>query len=146
VKGEALMKVKLFWVFTLVGFVIFLSSCTNAGMFLALNQTQVQLSNPNYRIVATNVQGEAKAGYLFGVSYSSGAAAQTAALARVSGTGSIYKEALENLWENYERKHGSVEGKKLALVNVRYDSDILNLLIYTEVRIIVRADIIEFQN
>jgi len=115
-------------------------------MFLALNQTQVQLSNPNYRIVATNVQGEAKAGYLFGVSYSSGAAAQTAALARVSGTGSIYKEALENLWENYERKHGSVEGKKLALVNVRYDSDILNLLIYTEVRIIVRADIIEFQN
>lgn len=144
-KGEVPMKVKSFWVFMLVGVIILFSSCANRGMFLSLNQTQVQLSKPNFHIVATNVQGEARAGYLLGISYSLGSAAETVALARVSGKGLLYKEALENLWENYEREHGRVEGKKLALANVRYDSDILNLLVYTEVRIIVRADIIEFQ-
>ena len=54
-------------------------------------------------------------------------------------------EALENLWKEYEEKHGSVIGKKLALVNVRYDSDALNLILYTKAKISIRADIVEFK-
>ncbi len=56
----------------------------------------------------------------------------------------LYKEALENLWKNYETANGPVEGKRLALINVRYDSDALNLIVYTQPKIIVRADIVEF--
>ena len=61
-----------------------LSSCANTGMFLAMNNTAVELSEDNYEIVATNVTGEAEAGYLLGVSFSAGAATNTVALARVS--------------------------------------------------------------
>jgi len=122
-----------------------LSSCANTGMFLAMNNTSVELSEDNYEIVATNVSGEAEAGYLLGVSFSAGAATNTMALARVSGSGMLYMEALENLWKDYEEKHGSVLGKKLALVNVRYDSDALNLILYTKAKIAIRADVVEFK-
>jgi hypothetical protein len=56
----------------------------------------------------------------------------------------LYKEALEDLWINYEKDHGATNGKRLALANIRYDTDILNLLIYTKVMVGVRADVIEF--
>lgn len=124
---------------------ILLTGCANTGLFWSANNTEVELSSNNYEIVATNVSGEAKAGYVLGVSFSAGAATNTLALARVSGSGMLYMEALENLWKNYEEKHGSVLGKKLALVNVRYDSDALNLLLYTEAKISIRADIVEFK-
>ncbi|MFO7864364.1 MAG: hypothetical protein R6U85_10215, partial [Salinivirgaceae bacterium] len=48
-------------------------------------------------------------------------------IARVEGTGMLYAEALENLWANFEMSGEDVEGQKLALTNVRYDSDIMNL-------------------
>jgi hypothetical protein len=121
------------------------SGCLNTGMFLSTNNTEVELSSNNYEIVATNVSGEAKAGYILGLSFSAGAATNTFAIARVSGSGMLYMEALENLWADYEEKHGSVLGKKLALVNVRYDSDVLNLLLYTEAKISIRADVVEFK-
>ena len=124
---------------------ILLSSCATSGLFLSMNNTQVELSENNYEIVATNVSGEAKAGYILGASFSAGAATNTVALARVSGSGMLYMEALENLWKDYEEKHGSVIGKKLALVNVRYDSDALNLILYTEAKISIRADVVEFK-
>lgn len=139
------MKGKTLLFAALAVILLLFSGCANTGMFFSLNQTNVLLSKPNYQIVAKNVKGEAKAGYLFGVSYSIGATTETLALARIDGTGLLYKETLEDLWKSYEAIHGSVEGKKLALVNVRYDSDILNLLIYTEVKISVRADIVEFK-
>ena len=68
----------------------------------------------------------------------------TLALVRVSGTGMIYKEALENLWKNFEATNGAIEGRRLALVNVRYDSDALNLFVYTRPKIMIRADVVEF--
>jgi len=122
-----------------------LSGCASSGLFFSMNNTAVELSENNYEIVATNVYGEAEAGYILGFSFSAGAATNTLALARVSGSGMIYMEALENLWKNYEEKHGSVIGKKLALVNVRYDSDALNLILYTQAKISIRADIVEFE-
>lgn len=123
---------------------VFLVGCTSSGAFLSANQTFVNLKEGNYSLTATNVSGEAEASYLFGMSYSTGFAANTVAVARVSGTGKLYAEALENLWTNYEKNNGMTSEHKLALVNVRYDSDILNLFLFTKVTISVRADIIEF--
>ena len=111
---------------------------------MAGNVTDVQLQRNNFKIVARNVSGEAQAGYILGGTYSMGMASNTFALFRVSGSGMLYKEALENLWKNYEAANGPVEGKKIALINVRYDSDVLNLFIYTQPKIIIRADIVEF--
>jgi hypothetical protein len=139
------MKSKLmFYPIALIG-ALLLSGCASSGLFFSMNNTAVELSENNYEIVATNIAGEAEAGYLLGLSFSAGAATNTLALARVSGSGMLYKEALENLWKNYEEKHGSVVGKKLALVNVRYDSDALNLILYTSAKISIRADVVEFK-
>ena len=140
---EVIMKIKILLALCLI---VFLSGCFNSGAFLSHNQTQVELSESNYEIIATNMSGEAKAGYILGLSWSlGGAATGTIALARVTGSGLLYKEALENLWMNYERDYGSVKGKKLALVNVRYDCESFNLVLYTECKVSVRADIVEFK-
>lgn len=124
---------------------LLLTGCTNSGAFLAANQTIVNLNEGNYAITATNVTGESEAEYILGVSYSTGPTATTLAVARVNGTEMLYADALENLWENYEEVHGDVEEGTLALANVRYDTDILNLLLYTKVVLTVRADIVEFR-
>lgn len=121
-------------------------SCAPAGIFPALNITQVGLSEGNYQIVATNVAGEAEASYLVGLSFSNGMMAQTLALYRLHGSGMLYKEAIEDLWKHFEDQHGKPEGKKLALVNVRYDADPLNLFVYSRMRISVRADVVEFKD
>jgi len=124
--------------------IFLITGCTTSGAFLAINQTQVNLQEANYTITAPSVSGEAEAAYVLGLSYSSGLTATTLAIGRVEGTGLLYKEALDNLWSNYEANNGSIDGKRLALANVRYDTDILNLLIYTKVKVGVRADVIEF--
>lgn len=121
-----------------------LTGCSTGGMFLSGSTTEVQLQRGNFKVVASDVSGEAQAGYVLGGSFSMGMTTNTFALVRVAGSGMLYKEALENLWKNYEASHGPVEGKKLALVNVRYDAEALNLFIYTQPRIIVRADVVEF--
>lgn len=121
------------------------TSCTTSGAFIATNQTNVNLEEDNFTVSASNVSGEAESGYILGLSYSYGVVANTIAIARVSGAGNLYGEALENLWANYEANHGSVEGQKLALTNVRYDADMLNLILYTKVKVTVRADVVEFE-
>ena len=124
--------------------VLFLSGCTTSGAFLSLNQTHVNLEQANYNITATSVSGYSEAAYVLGISYGTGPSVNTLAAGRVEGTGLLYKEALEDLWTNYEANHGTMDGKRLALANVRYDTDILNLIIYTKVMVNVRADIVEF--
>ena len=123
---------------------LIISGCTTSGAFLSLNNTQVNLQEANYRIAATNLTGESESAYVLGISYGSGLTANTIAIGRVEGTGMLYKEALEQLWNNYEEQYGSTEGKRLALANVRYDTDVLNLIIYTKVTLGIRADIVEF--
>lgn len=125
--------------------VTLLMGCASSGRFQSVNMTNVELSEPNYRIVATNISGEASAGYLIGLSVASGGEMQTGALLRVKGEGLLYKEALEDLWKNFEAAHGSVAGRHLALINVRYDADAMNVLgLYTQPKISIRADVIEF--
>ena len=139
------MKNKLLFSAVLVVLVVILSSCSNNGMFVGINQTSVELGEPNYEIVASNVLGQSRAGYVLGFSAPFGAATNTFALARVDGTGMLYKEALEDLWKNFEAEHGKVAGRKLALANVRYDSEALNLVVYTGVKVFIRADVVEFK-
>jgi len=81
----------------------------------------------NYKIITRGATGESSAGYLLGFTAAMGITTNTLALIRVEGTRMLYKEALDILWKSYEAANGSAEGKKLALVNVHYDSDALNL-------------------
>jgi hypothetical protein len=124
--------------------ILSIQGCSTGGMFVSGHVTDVQLQKNNFKIVARDVSGEAQAGYLFGASMSVGMTTNTFALFRISGTGSMYKEALENLWKNVEATCGPVEGKKIALINVRYDAEALNLFVYTQPKIVVRADVVEF--
>lgn len=137
------MKTRILTTILLGAFLV--SGCTSSGAFLSANQTIVNLEEGNYSIAATNVTGESESGYILGLSYSTGLTAATLAIARVEGTGMLYAEALENLWLNYESAGGEVTNQKLALANVRYDTDIINLIVYTKVKIRVRADIVEFE-
>jgi hypothetical protein len=66
------------------------------------------------------------------------------AIFKVSGTDRLYTDAINNLWKDFGKKNGDIIGKKYALVNVRYDAKVLNLLLYTSVMISVRADVVEF--
>jgi hypothetical protein len=130
-----------------VAFVLFLaafSGCAQTGMFASGNLTQVQLGQPNYKVVATDVAGSATAGYLLGVSAPMGVTNHTLALARIQGTGQLYREALADLWARFAAANGPIAGRRLALVNVRYDSDNTNLIVYTKPRLTIRADIVEF--
>lgn len=129
-----------------VGLVLTTTGCATTGSFPSANLTTVELSEANFEVVATDVSGEASAGYLLGISGSFGLSSQTntLALARVEGDGALYRAALQDLWATFRAEHGEVEGRDLALVNVRFDSDALNLLLYTRPTVSIRADVVEF--
>jgi hypothetical protein len=129
--------------FTFAAFL--LSNCATTGRFDSVHLTNVELGNKDYRILAKNISGEAAAGYLIGFSGSNGSQTWTTALLRIDGDGMLYKEALERFWSSFEEKFGSIEGRDLAIVNVRYDADAMNFFgIYTRPKISIRADVIEF--
>jgi hypothetical protein len=128
----------------LLGLPLALTGCLTSGAFLSGHVTDVQLSKANYAIIATDVHGSATAGYLFGVSASMGMSASTFGLVRVQGDGRLYQAALADLWDNVEAEYGEINGQSLALVNVRYDVDALNLLVYTHPTLTVRADVVAF--
>jgi hypothetical protein len=124
--------------------VIALSGCAQTGMFASGHLTAVELAEPNYEVVATGVSGQSKAAYLVGVSFSNGAQSGSLSLFRVDGSGKLYKEAMEGLWESFEKEHGAAEGRRLALANVRYDAETRNFLVYNSIALSIRADVIEF--
>lgn len=134
-KGAALLIVPL----------VLLGGCASSGVFPTAHRTEVGLDGPHFEVVATNVEGEASAAYLFGVSAAFLTEMQTVALFRIEGSGRLYAEAIADLWSNFEAQNGPATGRSLALVNVRYDSEATNLIVYTRPRIIVRADVVEFQ-
>jgi len=122
-----------------------LAGCASSGVFNSGQATRVGLDQANFRIVATNVHGEAQAGYIVGFSWAEGSEPRTLALARVDGDEMLTSTAMANLWQNFEHEYGPVRGRNLALINVRFDSDAANyLLLYTKQSITIRADVIEF--
>jgi hypothetical protein len=137
---------KAFLLFLFLILLTYLSSCTTGGSFLAQNMTSVELSKPNFNIVAKNLEGYSKASYLIGFSFSTGNIANTLALVRIGGTAKLYDDAIQNLWKNYKEKYGDTEGKKLVLANIRIDNDMLNLLVYTQTELYITADVVEFED
>jgi hypothetical protein len=122
-----------------------ITSCVNSGLLVSSHSTTVQLSQPNYKVVATSVSGQAKAAYLFGASFGVGMYSQSYALIPLQKDRALYKIALQDLWKNFEEKYGKAEGRTLALVNLRYDTEALNTGIYTSPKLTIIADVVEFQ-
>lgn len=123
---------------------VVVSGCAQAGSFTAGNLTTVELSQPNFEIVATGVAGQSTASYAIGVTVGNGESAGSLSLFRLGGTGQLYQEALADLWASFEAEHGSAEERRLALTNIRYDSDTRNLLVWSDIKLSIRADVIEF--
>jgi hypothetical protein len=138
------MKQKTVLLMLLPVILAFFSGCTTGGSFVAVNNTTVELAEPNFNIVAKNLQGSSEASYLIGFTYSQGTVTNTLALARVGGTAKLYDDAIQGIWKKYKEKHGETEGKKLVLANIRIDSDMLNLLVYTKAELFITADVVEF--
>ena len=139
------MTLKKSVVFVLLIFAISLSGCATGGSFLSQNVTNIELSGTNFDIIARNLEGSAHADYLIGFGTSAGAVSNTLALVRVGGTATLYDDAIRSLWQNYEKNYGSTEGRNLVLANVRYDTDILNLLLFTKTTLYIHADVVEFK-
>ncbi|MEX0845313.1 MAG: DUF6567 family protein [Balneolaceae bacterium] len=136
---------KSYSILTLLAIALLFTGCGNAGMFMASNSTDVQLRAGNYTIVAKNVTGTAETSYLFGASYSWGVATNSMGLIPLGGTKTLYKDAREDLWNNFETDFSSVVGKKLALVNIQYDAATSNFFLYTDAKVTITADVIEFE-
>lgn len=137
------MKSYTFIILMAVAFL--LTGCGNAGMFVASNSTEVQLKESNYTIVAKNVTGTSEMSYLFGASYSWGVATNSVGIIPLGGNKMLYKEARESLWDNFEKQGQSIEGRTLALINIQYDSNTANFMVYTKASVSITADIIEFE-
>ncbi len=123
---------------------VLLSGCGTGGAFLTNHVTSVELSQPNFNIVARDVNGTSMQGYLIGVSISQGSDVSMFGLVKIAGVEKLYDSAIKNLWQNYKEKYGDIEGKKLALVNIRQDTEILNTLLYTQTKYFITADVVEF--
>jgi hypothetical protein len=139
------MKKYLSILFALTISMLLLNGCASTGLTASSHLTNVQLGNPNFRIVATNVTGEASANGLLGISYGFGMAATQLALVPLTNDRMLYKIAMQKLWTSFEASNGPAVNRKLALINVRYDSETLNLVLYTKVTTVIVADVVEFQ-
>ena len=124
---------------------IILHGCGSSGLTASSHLTNVQLATPNFRIVATNVSGQASKEALLGVSFGLGMASTQLALIPLTEDRMLYKKAMQELWANYEAKNGTAANAKVALVNVRYDFESLNLFLYTKITTVVVADIVAFE-
>jgi hypothetical protein len=136
-------KTKLLLLFVIP---MLMSSCATSGLFTSAHITNVELSEPNYTIVARSVSGVAESSYLLGFSAAVRGEMQSFAVYQLNGPDYLYQAALENLWDSYERQNNAqVNGRSLALVNVRYDSEAVNILgFYTKAQVSLSADIVEF--
>jgi hypothetical protein len=124
--------------------VYFFGGCTTGGSFLSSNVTSVELSEPNFNIVAKNIQGKSRASYIIGATFSAGSIANTLALVRVGGSAKLYDDAIKDLWKNFEAEYGETKGKNLVLANIRIDNDMLNFILYTQTDLFITADVVEF--
>ena len=127
----------------LIIFVVSLSGCAAGGAFTSNNVTSVELSKPNFNIVARDISGTAIQGYLLGVCVSQGSEVGIFGLVKIAGDDKIYDTAVKNLWKNYKEKYGDIEGKKLVLANIRQDTELLNTFFYAQAKYFITADVVE---
>ncbi len=135
---------KILFLIIAVLLMFIVSACGTGGSFQANHVTNVELSEPNFNIIAKNVSGTAMQGYILGLSISQGSEIGSFGVVKVAGVDKPYDAAMKNLWENFEEEYGTVEGKKLALVNIRHDNELLNTFLYTQAKYFITADVVEF--
>ena len=121
-----------------------LTGCGTGGAFTSNNITTVELSQPNFNIVARDISGTATQGYLLGFSFFQGSEVSIFGVVRVAGVDKLYDASIKDLWKNFREKYGNIEGKKLALVNIRNDAEILNTVLYAQAKYFITADVVEF--
>ena len=138
------MKTRICVLSLIAGGALLSGGCSSTGLTASSHLTNVQLTNGNYRLVATNVSGEGSAEAVLGFSLGVGFGASQVALIPLTKTRMLYGKAMRDLWANFESKHGPAGNRRVALVNLRYDSDALNLLVYTKVSTVITADVVEF--
>jgi hypothetical protein len=129
----------------IITIVSMLAGCASTGVTSSSHLTNVGLSDNNYSIVATNVAGEASSEGIFGSSFGVGLGAYQISLIPLTHDRTLYKNAMQNLWASFEAQNGSTTNRTLALVNLRYDSETLNIFIYTKLKVVVVADVVEFK-
>ncbi len=122
-----------------------LGGCATSGLTASSHRTEIGLYENNYRIVATNVVGEATSEGLIGLSFGVGMGATQISLIPLTAERTLYEIAMRELWSDFEGTHGEASDRTLALVNVRYDSESLNLAVYTKLKVAVIADVVEFE-
>lgn len=121
-----------------------LFSCGTMGSFRGNNTTNVELSQANFNIIARDLEGTAEQGYLFGLSAPQFGDVGIVGLIRVSGEDKLYDTAVKEIWADFKEKIGDPEDRKLALINIRQDVEVLNTLVYTSAKIFITADVVEF--
>jgi len=104
---------------------VFLTGCASVGQFTTNTETNVQLSENNYRVVAANAIGRS---YGFKL------------LRFIDIISPTYTRALSRL----HKKAGLVEGKAQALANIVKEESSLDLIVFSIPRVTVRADVVEF--
>jgi hypothetical protein len=123
----------------------FFTGCASSGLTASSHITNVQLTNPNFRIVGTNISGQATSKGVLGVSFGFGLAGSQMSIIPLTEDRMLYRTAMKDLWANFEKSHGAVGNRRLALVNLRYDSEALNLFFFTRLTSTVVADVVEFE-
>lgn len=136
---------KLISILSFIAIVSILGGCASSGLTASTHRTNVGLSNNNYLIVATNVSGEASSEGILGASFGVGLGGSQFSLIPLTSNRTLYKNAMQNLWANFEAKNTSAVNRTLALVNLRYDAETLNTFFYTKIKIVVVADVVEFK-
>lgn len=122
-----------------------LSHCVSSGGYRPANVTMVELNKGNFSVIATTVSGTSSSGYLIGFVIPSEYNNFAISVTRISGSDTNKKDALKNLWRNFEKEHGAVKERKLGLVNVTYDVEAANWFgVYASETLTVSADVVEF--
>src|SRR5690606_7664529 len=110
VKNRVMKNRKRIFSMIAAGAMVF-GGCASTGLTASSHITNVQLSDANYRIVATNVSGEGSAEAILGFSVGVGFGTSQVALIPLNRSRLLYGTAMKNLWENFESRHGPVANR-----------------------------------
>jgi len=103
-----------------------LAGCASSGDFRQSTGTDVSLRGNNYKVVKAGAKGQSIGFYLFGI---------------IPIVSPNYADAKSNLYKSVGEP---LEGRSVALANQTQDKSNLYLLLFSIPKIVVTADIIEF--
>jgi len=108
---------------------LFATGCASYGSLEANHTTQVELSEGNFKVIATNVHGTSHGLGLF-----------------LSFFGIPFSRALDSVAMDDLMDGVDAEGKSIAIINVARERKIQNWLLFHVKTVEYRADVVEFTN